>query len=178
MLNCYRNTWNIEQVFNDAQGQSSRTLEWFSRFWDGREIVEHDAYTGRPHSMCTPETTEKIRELVTSDCRLTIPVIAYELHISNEVIRQILTQDLGKRKVYSRFILHCLLEEQKQFRIHSCAELLDNGGAYSAFLDLIVTEMSLGAIDMIPKANDRAQNVSLQAHQDRKKINSKSLKSK
>ncbi|GLG95308.1 FLJ37770-like protein [Gryllus bimaculatus] len=79
--------------------------------------------------MRTPETIEKVRELVTADRRLTIRMLDSELNIDKEVVRQILTQDLRKRKVCSRFVPHCLSDDQKQVQKDSCGELIDNADA-------------------------------------------------
>lgn len=123
----------LKQVYGEQALSRSRTFEWYGRFRDGRESVEDDAHTGRPISVRTPETIEKVRELVTSDRRLTIRILASELNIDKEVVRQILTQDLGKRKVCSRFVPHCLSDEQKQLRMDTCGELIDNADADPAF---------------------------------------------
>ncbi|GFT86307.1 hypothetical protein NPIL_495801 [Nephila pilipes] len=61
-----------------------------------------------------------------SDCRLNAQVFANELNISMKMVRKIMIQDLGKRIVCFLFIPHNLSEEQKQFRMNQCDELIDN----------------------------------------------------
>ena len=57
--------------------------------------------------------------------------MASELNINKEMVYQILMQDLGKCKVSARFVLHRLLEEQKQLGLDMC-------DTNTAFLDSIV----------------------------------------
>lgn len=59
---------------------------------------QNDTQTGRPHSIRMPETIDKGHQLVTSDRRLTNRELANELKISKDVVWQVLTQELGKRK--------------------------------------------------------------------------------
>lgn len=129
----------LKQVYGEQALSRSRTFEWYGRFRDGRESVEDVAHTGRPISVRTPETIEKVRKLVTADRRLSIRMLASELNIDKEVVRQILTQDLGKRKVCAKFVPHCLSDDQKQVRMDTCGELIVNADADLAFLDSIVT---------------------------------------
>ncbi|KFM57786.1 hypothetical protein X975_14595, partial [Stegodyphus mimosarum] len=127
----------LKEVYGEQALSRSRTFKWYGCLQDGRESVEDDTHTGKPISVCMPETIEKVRKLVTADWRRTIGMLASELNIDKEVVRQILTQDLGKRKVCSRFVPHCLSDDQKQVRMDTCGELIDN--ANPAFLDSIVT---------------------------------------
>lgn len=129
----------LKQVYGEEALSRSRTFEWFKRFRDGRESVEDDPHTGRPQSVRTPEAIEKVRDMVKCDRRLTIRVLANELNMDKETVRRILTQDLGKRKICSRFVPHHLRDEQKQLRLDACGELIDNADADPAFLDRIVT---------------------------------------
>lgn len=51
----------------------SRIFEWFRRhFRDDRESLQENAHIGRLHSVCTSETIEKVREIVTPGRRFTI----------------------------------------------------------------------------------------------------------
>lgn len=124
-------------------------------------------------SMRTPETIEEVCELVTSDCQLAIQILAIELNISKEVVQQISIEDLEKCKVCSRFILHCVSEDESK---SEWTHVVNSSWADPAFLDLIVT--SLWATNMILKGNDRAPNGCLHSHQDSRNFDSKNPKSR
>jgi hypothetical protein len=69
-----------------------------TRFLGGREHVE-DERPGRPVTMKTDENVDKVRTLVRNDRRLSIRMIAEELNVDKETVRQILTEKLKMKKV-------------------------------------------------------------------------------
>ena len=62
---------------------------------------------------------EKVREMLTQDRRLTLRLFAEELGISKDTARTIFRDDLGKRKIWSRFVPHKLTDEQKAKRMET-----------------------------------------------------------
>ena len=76
-----------------------------------------------------PEKTnvESVRRLLTEDRRTTPQMIADRLNISEKTVRQIVTEDLGKRKICARIVPHALTTEQKQERVVYCQDLLLKG---------------------------------------------------
>ena len=53
---------------------------------------------------------EKVREIIAIDANFTVRMLAEELNLSYCTIYTILTEDLGKRKVFARFVPHQLNE--------------------------------------------------------------------
>ena len=51
---------------------------------------------------------EKVREIIAIDANFTVRKLAEELNLSYCTIYTILTEDLGKRKVFARFVPHQL----------------------------------------------------------------------
>jgi hypothetical protein len=64
-------------------------------FSDSRKFVEDEQRSGRPSATRTGDNTAWVRELVRSDRRLTIKMIADEVNMYRETIRLILTEELG-----------------------------------------------------------------------------------
>jgi Mn-dependent DtxR family transcriptional regulator len=60
--------------------------------------VEDDERTGRPVTMKTDENVDKVRTLVRNDSHLSIRMIAEELNVDKETVRQILTESLKMKK--------------------------------------------------------------------------------
>ena len=54
---------------------------------------------GQPNTQRTDENVDTVRPLVRSDRRLGVRVIAEELNMNREKVRQIVKEDLGKRKI-------------------------------------------------------------------------------
>ena len=68
----------LRDVYGDSSMSRTKVFEWHKRFVEGREDVEDDSKSGRPCTFTTDINIEKIRQLVRSDRRLTIRVIANE----------------------------------------------------------------------------------------------------
>jgi hypothetical protein len=64
-----------------------------------------------------------VRELISTDRLMTLRIMEEELEISRETIRRLLVEDLGKQKICSRFIPHCLTDEQQVLRLQACQDL-------------------------------------------------------
>ena len=93
----------LRDVYRDSSMSRTRVFEWHKRFVEGREDVEDDPKSGMP---CTSTDTniEKVRQLVRSDRRLTIRVIANEVVMDEEMVRTILVDTLGMRKVCAKIM--------------------------------------------------------------------------
>jgi hypothetical protein len=57
---------------------------------------------------------------VRSNCQLTCRMISVELDMSKETVRNILVQDLGRRKLSAKLVLRNLMEEQKDRHLTLC----------------------------------------------------------
>ena len=102
----------------------ANVYRWYARFRDGREDMKDNARSGHPSTARTDENVESVRRLLTEDHHTTLQVIADRLNIGKETVRQIVTEDLGKRKICMRFVPHTLTTEQKQERVVYCRDLL------------------------------------------------------
>ena len=52
--------------------------------------------------------------------------MADEFGVNREKIRQILVEDLGKRKVASRFVPHALSDDQRHERVQYAKDIIKN----------------------------------------------------
>ncbi len=62
----------------------------------------------------TDENVETVSESLQKSQRLTCRGIANTLGMSKTVVHEILTNVLGKKKVFSLFVSHSLCEEEKE----------------------------------------------------------------
>ena len=90
------------EVYGDSCMSRTRVFEWHKRFVDGQLSVEDDAKPGRPCSVKTDVNIEKVRELVRTDRHLTIRMMADQLGIDKKLVRSILVDNLGMRKVCAK----------------------------------------------------------------------------
>jgi hypothetical protein len=79
----------LKMVCGDECLSRALVFEWFAKFYDCRESIEDDPRPRRPVSIRTEENTDKVRNLVSEDRRLTTRMITDMLNINKETARDI-----------------------------------------------------------------------------------------
>jgi histone-lysine N-methyltransferase SETMAR len=97
----------------------SKVFRWYSRFRDGRELVEDDERGGLPKSTRTELNIAAFADLVKNDRRIASRMIAEFLNIPKTAVLRILKKDLGKRKLCARLVPHSLTPEEREDRVTS-----------------------------------------------------------
>jgi len=69
---------------------------------------------GHPKSTQTEVNIVAVTDLVKNDHQIASRMTAETVNIPKAVVLQILKEDLGKRKLYARFVPHSLTPEQKE----------------------------------------------------------------
>ena len=93
-------------------------------FWGKRKVTDEER-SGQPATSRTHENISKSRQIVRQNRRLTVKSIAEQVNIDREKVRKILTEDLDMRKVCAKLVQKELTEEQKQWRVTICQDLLE-----------------------------------------------------
>jgi len=75
-----------------------------NKTFSGRTLTEVEQRRGRPSATRTGDNTARVRELVRSDRRLTVRMIAGEVNMNRETVRLILTEELGMRKIWAKMV--------------------------------------------------------------------------
>jgi hypothetical protein len=75
--------------------KKSSVAEWHSQIKEGRENVKDDSRSGQPKTERTDTNVDRVRTLVSSDRRVGVRVMAEELNMNRETVRQIVKEDLG-----------------------------------------------------------------------------------
>ena len=104
----------VQEAYGNEALNRSNVFRWYSRFRDGRELVEDEERCGRPKSTRTEVNIAAVADLVKNDRRIASRMIAESLNITKTVVLQILKEDLGKRKLCARFVPHSLTPEQRE----------------------------------------------------------------
>ena len=100
----------LRDAYGDSSMSRTRVFEWHKQFVKGREDVEDDPKSGRPCTSTTDTNIKKVWQLVRSDCRLTIRIIANEVGMDKEMICIILVDTLGMQKVCAKLVPRLLTE--------------------------------------------------------------------
>ncbi|XP_072650806.1 protein GVQW3 [Canis lupus baileyi] len=106
----------LKEAYGDEVMSRARVFDWHKRFKEGREDVRDDARSGRPVTHRTDENIQKVKDLVCSNRRLTVRMIAEELNLDKETVRLILKENLNMRKVSAKVMSGILKEEPKPRR--------------------------------------------------------------
>ncbi|GFU82753.1 hypothetical protein TNCV_265501 [Trichonephila clavipes] len=72
-----------------------RVFEWLWRFKEGCQSVNSDPRSERPSTSRSEDKITQVKDVVRSDCRLTVREITQECHISVELRDEILRKDLN-----------------------------------------------------------------------------------
>ncbi|XP_031618286.1 protein GVQW3-like [Contarinia nasturtii] len=118
------------QMLQQAYGRDclsrSRVHEWFKRFKSGRETLNDDKRSGRPKSGISAKNIKKVREFIKNNEKCSVKLIEMELGIPATTVFRILTEELGLRKVNSRFLPHKLTDDQKMDLIEHCKDIIES----------------------------------------------------
>ncbi|CAH1986792.1 unnamed protein product [Acanthoscelides obtectus] len=87
--------------------------------------LSDDPRVGAPKSAVTQENVDAVRKLIIEDRHVTYREIEASLKISKTSIQKMLHEELGVRKLVSRWIPHLLTAEQKAARVNWCQKTVD-----------------------------------------------------
>ena len=82
---------------------------------------------------------ENVRQMLAQGRRLALRLIAEELGIRKDTAHTIVRDDLGKRKICSRFVLHTLTDEQKAKLMETSGDFIFKFHQDPLLLEIIVT---------------------------------------
>ena len=98
----------LKKVYGDDCMSRTQVHTWFTRFKNGRDDLNDDARPRRPEASNHSKLVGKVRKIIAIDANFTVRMLVEELNSSYCTIYRILTEDLGKRKVYACFVSHQL----------------------------------------------------------------------
>jgi len=87
----------VQKAYGNGAVNRSNVFRWYSRFRDGRELVEDDERGGRPKLTRNEVNIVAVADLIKNDRRIASRTIAESLNIPKIIVLRILKEDLGKR---------------------------------------------------------------------------------
>jgi len=130
----------MEKTYGNEDLNRSNLFRWYSRFRDGRDLVEDDERDGRPKSTRTEvKIAAASPNLFKNDCRIASRMIAESLNIPKTAVLRILKEDLVKRNLCARFVPHSLTSEQREDWVTSCQDIIAMADADKNFFNKIIT---------------------------------------
>jgi hypothetical protein len=86
----------VQKAYENEAVNRTNVFRLYSRFRDGKELVEDDERGGRPKSTRTEVNIAAVANLLKNDRRIASRMIAESLNIPKTVVLRILKEDLGK----------------------------------------------------------------------------------
>ena len=88
-----------------------------------RDSFDRAEGSGRPSTSTSDENVERVRLIIENDCRLRCTAIANVTGIPARSVNRILSKNLGKRCLNSRWVPHCLSDDNMESRVDCCQNL-------------------------------------------------------
>ena len=114
----------LKIVYGDSTPPYSTIAWWVAEFRRGRENLEDDPRSGRPHTAVTEVNVAKVEQLVKEDRRIKLKELEVAIGVGRAAIISILHEHLGLSKLCARWVPRLLTREQKEVRASSCLELM------------------------------------------------------
>ena len=130
----------MRQVYGDNCLSRAQIFRWYVRFKSGVETIKDEARLGRPFSVRNEGLVVKVRKRIQEERCVTVRMMAGEFGVNRETIRQILVEDVGKRKVASRFVPRALSHDQRHGRVQYAKYIIKTARRNKNFLNSIVAE--------------------------------------
>ena len=149
----------VQKTYGNEALNRLNVFRLYSRFRDGREMVEDDERCGRLKSTLTEVNSAAVADLVRNVRRITSRMIAESLNIPKTVVLRILKEDFGKTKLCARFVPHSLTPEQREDESHLAKTL----SRWPMQTNFFLKQNYYGGVGpdvlpMIPKQSDRVLN--------------------
>lgn len=81
--------------------------------------------SGRKSSELRSNSVDQVEQLIIIDPSMSVQRIADHLHIPHTMVQRILTDDLGKKWIATKWIPHHLTEANQALRVERCSDLIE-----------------------------------------------------
>jgi [histone H3]-lysine36 N-dimethyltransferase SETMAR len=139
-LNATEISKELDNVYKDSAPSYRTVAKWVAEFKDPERGFEDSPRTGRPSTTTTDENIEAVEQIVMRDRQISVRRVAYELGISTTTVYEIMSNQLGMKKVSTRWVPKLLTPIQRANRVDCCQELLQESEVDPGnFFDRIIT---------------------------------------
>lgn len=107
---------NISNVINSLRNKvltRAQIFRWFKLSLEGTERAEDENGGGGARRNSKPGMVDKGCNLLARDRRLTFEMMVIKANVTKELIRAIVTGEMDKRKMCTKFVLRKLCDEEK-----------------------------------------------------------------
>ena len=119
-LNTTEISKELDNVYKNSASSYRTVVNWVTEFKNPERAFEDAPRMGRPSTIIADEDIEAVEQIVMRDRQVSARCLAEELAIIHEVM----DNQLGMKKVCTRWILKLLTPIQRVNRVDCCQELL------------------------------------------------------
>jgi transposase len=139
-LNATEISKKLDNVYKDSAPSYRTIAKWVAEFKDPERGFEDSPRTGHPSTVTIAENIKAVERIVMRDRQISVRRVAYELGISTTTVYEVMINQLGMKKVSTRWVLKLLTPIQRTNRVDCCQELLqESEESWTKFYDCIVT---------------------------------------
>ena len=139
-LNAIEISKELNNVYKDSAPSYRTVAKWVAELKNSERGFEDTPQMGRPSTTTADENIEAVERIVMRDRQVSIRRAAYSLGIPKTIIHEIMDNQLGMKKVCTRWILKLLTQIQRANRVDCYQELLHESKVHQDnFFDCIVT---------------------------------------
>ena len=146
----------LQKAYGESTSSKTRAYEWYSAFKSGRDVVEDLPRSGRPSTSSTEVNIAKVKKMVTKNRHLILRKIAAERSVSHELIRTILNDCLGMKRVTARLVPEDLNFLQKLNRVKVAEDMLERVNSDPIFIKRIITSDETWVYEFDMQTNQQA----------------------
>ena len=123
-LNTIEISKELDNIYKDSAPSHCTVAKWVAEFKDPECAFEDAPRMGRPSTITANENIEAVERIGMRDRQISIHRLAEELAIPKTTIHEIMDNQLGMKKVCTRWIPKLLTLIQRANRVDYCQELL------------------------------------------------------
>lgn len=116
---------DMVNVLGDDAPSRATVFNWVAELKRGRTTIDDEPRSGRPRTATTQKIINEVHDMVNDDRRLRVSNIAEALGISVGRAFHILKDELGLKKLLTRWVPHSLTLDQKRTRVRLSEQYLD-----------------------------------------------------
>ena len=139
-MNAIEISKELDNIYKESAPSHRTVAEWVAEFNNPECAFEDAPQMGHPSTIAADENVEAVERIVMRDRQVSVRRVAYKLVVPKTIIHEIMDNQLGMKKVCTRWILKLLTLIQRANHINCCQELLQQSEVNpTKFFDCIVT---------------------------------------
>ena len=139
-LNANEISKELDNVYQDSAPSYRAIANWVVALKNPERAFEDTPRMGRLSTITTDENIEAVERIIMRDRQVSVSGVTYELGIPKTITHKIMDNQLGMKKVCTRWTLKLLTPIKRANRVDCCQELLQEREVNPAnFFDSIVT---------------------------------------